>query len=470
LLAVCVSLLNVIAAGVILWYAIRIHRGRLAQKRGQSSYEMGSSQPRSVSGRGLSPFLGPSGEPAANWQPRIDPREVRDLLDRLRELAVTTAHDVGRHSSRVEDVTRRLTEFPSEADDPLRAPLLAAAGQMLEANQQLQAELAEAKAALHDHARRIEVHMAEARTDALAGVANRRAFDEELSRRYAAWQRQGTALSLLIIDVDHFKRLNDTQGHQAGDEVLRGIGRVLAANVRGMDFVARYGGEEFAFILPGTGIEDAKSAAERVRTAIAAAAFPFESKTLAVTVSLGVAALVPGDTVASLLQRTDSALYAAKSNGRNRAYYHDGTSCLPVDSAAVSARAEVAEVVRQQLAESEGERWCSDRRKQPRRRFVRIQSVAPLVDGRFPAAETFREVQCRDLTSSGFSFWLPAPPDFKSMVVALGTDGNVRYLTAEVAHATKMQQDGSVAYLVGGRFTGRIEPNGAAGTAAAESG
>ncbi len=260
-------------------------------------------------------------------QPQIDIQEIRDLLDRLRELAVTTAHDVGEHSSRVEDVTRRLTEFPSEAQDPLRASLLAAATQMLEANQQLQAELAKAKAELHDHAKRIEVHMAEARTDALVGVGNRRAFDEELARRYAAWRRQGTTLSLLIIDVDHFKRLNDTHGHQAGDEVLRGIGRVLAANIRDMDFVARYGGEEFAFILPGIGIEGAKSAAERIRTAIAAATFPFEGKTLSVTVSLGVAELAPGDTVASLLERADSALYAAKSNGRNRAYYHDGTTC-----------------------------------------------------------------------------------------------------------------------------------------------
>jgi diguanylate cyclase (GGDEF)-like protein len=340
---------------------------------------------------------------------------------------------------------------------------------MLEANQQLQAELTEAKAELHDHAKRIEVHMAEARTDALVGVGNRRAFDEELARRYAAWQRQGTTLSLLIIDVDRFKRLNDTHGHQAGDEVLRGIGRVLAANVRDMDFAARYGGEEFAFILPGTGLEDAKSAAERIRTAIAAATCPFEGKTLAVTVSLGVAELRPGDTVASLLQHADSALYAAKSNGRNRAYYHDGASCLPVDPEAVSARAEVAKVVRQQLADNESDQGCADRRTQPRRRSSRFQAIAPMVDGRFPSPDTFREIQCRDLTAGGLSFLLPAPPEFTLMVVALVTDENVKYLTAEVAHTTKMQQDGSVAYLVGGRFTGRIEPNGAAPPVAAQS-
>ena len=171
--------------------------------------------------------------------------------------------------------------------------------------------------------------------------------------------------------------------------------------------------------------------------------------------------------MASLLQHADSALYAAKSNGRNRSYYHDGASCLPVDLAAVSARAEVAKVVRQQLAESEDNRWCSDRRKQPRRRFSRIQSIAPMVEGRFPSPDSFREIQCRDLTAGGFSFVLPAPPDFTQMVVALGTEENVKYLTAEVAHTTKLQQDGAVAYLVGGRFTGRIEPNGEASPVAA---
>jgi diguanylate cyclase len=382
-------------------------------------------------------------------------------LDRLRQLAAATAHDVGEHSTRVETVMRQLSAFPPAGQDPLRPSLLAAAQQMLEANQQLQAELAEAKAELQDHAKRIEVHMAEARTDALAGVANRRAFDEQLARRYAAWQRQGIPLSLLIIDIDRFKEFNDTHGHQAGDEILRGIGRVLATNVRDMDFAARYGGEEFAFILPYTHLDDAKSAAERIRTAIAKEVISLEGKPLQVTASVGIAELQPGDTVASLLHRADLALYAAKSNGRNRTYYHDGVACLAVDPEAIAARAEVANLIRQHLTEAEVDPWPSDRRTQARYRFPRVQRIAPLADGQFPPPETFREVQCRDLAAGGFSFWLPAPPDFSSMVLALSTGGEVEYLTAEAAHTTKVERDGDVSFLVGARFTGRIEPNGA---------
>jgi diguanylate cyclase len=391
---------------------------------------------------------------------------VRELLQQLSELAATTAHDVGEHSTRMQNVSEQISAVSSLGEDPLRASLLAAAAQMLEANEQLQAELAETKAELHGHTKRVEVLMTEARIDALTGVANRRALDEELARCYAAWQRQGRPLSLLILDVDHFKKFNDTYGHPAGDEVLRNIGRVLAASVREMDFVARYGGEEFAFVLPGTRLEDAKSAAERIRNGIAQAKVPFSGKDLQVTVSVGLAELHPGDTVASLLKHADTALYAAKSNGRNRSYYYDGGTCRTVDSAAVAARAEVAKVVRQQLVEVASDDESTDRRTQARYSYPRVQSIAPYVAGRAPAADEFREVQCRDLTSGGISFWLPSPPEFSSLVVALGKDGTLKHLLAEVSHTAVVRNGDKTVCLVGCRFTERLDLDGAPGALA----
>src|SRR6185295_20304286 len=95
-------------------------------------------------------------------------------------------------------------------------------------------------------------HAADARTDALTRLANRRAFDDELERRFNEWKRLRVPYTLLMADVDHFKKFNDTHGHQAGDEVLKGVAKTLKDTMREMDFVARYGGEEFAAVLPVT--------------------------------------------------------------------------------------------------------------------------------------------------------------------------------------------------------------------------
>lgn len=434
-LAVALLLGNLIAGGALLWHASKPRR---------------ESRPQSP--QTPKPPLPPSAP-----QTHVAPEEVRQLLQRLTDLAASTSHDVGEHTTRVQSVSEQLSAFPGAGDDPLRAPLLAVASQMLDANQKLQSELAETKAELQEHAKRIEVHMTEARTDALAGVANRRALDEELARGYAAWQRQARPLSMLILDVDHFKRFNDTYGHQAGDEVLRNIGRILASTARGTDFVARYGGEEFAFVLPGTTIEDAKSAAERVRKAVAGAKVSFAGQELQVTISVGLAEIRSGDTVASLLKHADTALYAAKTNGRNRSYYHDGTTCRAVDAGAVALRSEVAKVVRQQLVEVKRDDWSTDRRTRSRHRFSRIQSIAPCLGGRLPTADDFYDVQCRDLNSGGISFWLPSPPEYSSLVVALGKDDERKYLLADVAHTAAVQRGETTLFLVGCRFTREVD-------------
>lgn len=152
-------------------------------------------------------------------------------------------------------------------------------------------------------------------TDGLTGVANRRAFDTALAREVSLAARTDTALAVMIIDLDHFKSLNDTFGHQAGDDVLRAVGSALRSCVRTGDVVARYGGEEFAFVLPGAGAVDAIGVAHRVREALRGVGGP-----RAVTASLGIACRPDsGDTGSGLLAAADTALYAAKGGGRDQA-------------------------------------------------------------------------------------------------------------------------------------------------------
>ncbi|NHC12351.1 GGDEF domain-containing protein [Motilibacter deserti] len=153
-----------------------------------------------------------------------------------------------------------------------------------------------------------------ATTDALTGVANRRSFDEALERELSRASRSGAPFALALLDIDFFKRLNDTYGHQTGDVALQRVAAAVAGAVRGSDVVARYGGEEFAVVMPATGLEDAAMVAERVRAAVQA----IEAEPH-VTVSVGVAAYPEAARTAPvLLAAADAALYASKEGGRNR--------------------------------------------------------------------------------------------------------------------------------------------------------
>lgn len=157
--------------------------------------------------------------------------------------------------------------------------------------------------------------------DPLTGVGNRRCFDITMEKAIADAQEAGTPLSLVMCDIDHFKRVNDAFGHQVGDEIIKMFSRVIETSVREGDTVIRYGGEEFAIILPKAGQAAAKAIAEWIR-------HQFESKKLTIretnqrigqmTASFGVAEYRPGDDTENLVQRADAKLYDAKSAGRNR--------------------------------------------------------------------------------------------------------------------------------------------------------
>jgi diguanylate cyclase (GGDEF)-like protein len=155
-----------------------------------------------------------------------------------------------------------------------------------------------------------------ATTDGLSGLMNRRAFDQVLQRELEYAERRNEPVALLMIDIDHFKEINDEYGHQMGDEVIRRVSHLLCLNTRAMDAVARYGGEEFAMILRGMHLSQAESIAERLRTQIEAMVGLPEP--VRVTASIGIAVASSGDTVTTILKRSDKALYTSKRSGRNR--------------------------------------------------------------------------------------------------------------------------------------------------------
>lgn len=157
--------------------------------------------------------------------------------------------------------------------------------------------------------------LAELRSDPLTRVNNRRAFDESLENLLKEQVRYPATFSLALIDIDHFKRVNDENGHLHGDRVLQEVAKILKDNVRDCDIVARFGGEEFAVLMPRTELHGACNLAERVRNDLA--------RKLPITASVGLAASIHGDDAASLVSRADRALYAAKNAGRNRVFLHD---------------------------------------------------------------------------------------------------------------------------------------------------
>lgn len=168
----------------------------------------------------------------------------------------------------------------------------------------------------------LRAHVAQARveafTDALTGLNNRHAFDCRLEEEYARWNRYEYPLSMIVVDVDHFKKVNDTYGHLAGDKVLHVIGSHLKRSTRKVDFPARYGGEEFVVLLPEVDLRGARIVAEKIRRAVEEKPFHSGDSRVNITVSCGVASFRKGDGRKTPFERADEALYLAKREGRNR--------------------------------------------------------------------------------------------------------------------------------------------------------
>jgi diguanylate cyclase len=199
--------------------------------------------------------------------------------------------------------------------------LAAATLDMANHNQTLNEQLKRSSAEIDTLRTSLESVRVESLTDSLTGLANRRMFDETLRMRIEEARAQRSELSLILCDIDHFKRFNDTWGHHTGDQILRFLASALQAHARPDFLIARYGGEEFAMIMPRVSARVAAQTAESLRAAIQAKRLRRRSTNEdlgQVTVSLGIARLQPGDTVQGLVERADACLYASKRNGRNQ--------------------------------------------------------------------------------------------------------------------------------------------------------
>jgi diguanylate cyclase len=242
-----------------------------------------------------------------------------DTLSRIRELTSSVAEQFDQHASEVEQINAELS-----AAGTADAGVLLAVARLVAANERMQQQLDVAEEKLQAQARQLETQAVEVRTDPLTDLANRRALDDVLSWCLDEYRRRQRPASLMLLDVDHFKRLNDTHGHQAGDEVLKSVARLLRQSLGDADIVARYGGEEFAVVFGGCGIQEASQQAERARQAIAASPIVWQGQPLRVSASAGVSEIRAGDDQQRFVRRADEALYAAKRLGRDRGHWHDG--------------------------------------------------------------------------------------------------------------------------------------------------
>ncbi|MFK8017667.1 MAG: diguanylate cyclase [Gammaproteobacteria bacterium] len=216
----------------------------------------------------------------------------------------------GRVRSRMDNIAERLVTFKERE---VRRAALAT-----ERHSHLREEVDRLRARTSDLAAQCAAQESRLMHDELTGVYSRYAYSQRLDEEYKRWQRHGMALSYSIWDIDFFKRINDSFGHQAGDRLLAAIGALLARHTRAEDFVARIGGEEFVILFPATTAEGALIRCESLREQLAGASFRCKDEPLEVTMSCGLTQFSDTDTPQRVYERADAALYLAKEQGRNR--------------------------------------------------------------------------------------------------------------------------------------------------------
>jgi diguanylate cyclase len=248
--------------------------------------------------------------------------QVVGEIEQVMAMIGAAAGNASTYTESLVDVAQKLG---LAADEPaVRAiveSLVQATKDMERNNQALEARLSASKREITELQQNLEAVRSESLTDPLTSLANRKYFDDALAKAITDARTKGEPLSLMMTDIDHFKKFNDSYGHLTGDQVLRLVAVSAKQNVKGQDVAARYGGEEFAIVLPNTVLRSAITVADHIRRAVMTKELMKRSTGEhlgRVTISVGVAALQAGDTAQSLIERADTCLYAAKRNGRNR--------------------------------------------------------------------------------------------------------------------------------------------------------
>lgn len=244
--------------------------------------------------------------------------QIREVVDQVHS-AGDDVHDFGDALDGLADNLGALEN--GAAMTQLISQMVMVTRRMKVKSDKLEQDLKQSANEIRNLQERLEESRREALTDVLTGVTNRAGFDRALIRHGEWAVEDGTPLSLVMCDIDHFKRFNDTYGHQLGDQVLKLVGGVLHGGLKGRDVPCRYGGEEFALILPETDIHGAAKVADNIRKTIGAKRIVRKStgeEISRVTMSFGVAEFCEGEAPGALVGRADAALYRAKSEGRNR--------------------------------------------------------------------------------------------------------------------------------------------------------
>jgi diguanylate cyclase (GGDEF)-like protein len=248
-------------------------------------------------------------------------QELESITHRLRKSLASHVPAVAKFNSKV----ARL----EQSDNLGWHDLCDKANELLKPALRLSNEISNAHAAILQQMQQLSL-FAELRTDPLTGAANRRAFDDSIDTLVKEFNRYGAPVSVAMLDIDHFKQVNDEHGHLQGDVVLRDLAELLRDSLRECDIVARYGGEEFAIIMPQTKLAPAAMLGQRLRAKV--------EENLPITVSIGLAEMTAGGTATTIVQRADAAMYQAKVNGRNQVYVHEGANGPITDGPTFSAR------------------------------------------------------------------------------------------------------------------------------------
>ena len=258
----------------------------------------------------------------------LDRHAVLEMLHELGSWTSEYSGNVSQYQSRIgelSEVAKRVTTGSGKLDGSVVGLL----GDIMQSNSQLQKRLDAAERQLDKQTRQLESYLTEARTDALTKLANRRSFDAKVEELFNAYRKGGKSFVIAMIDIDHFKKINDTHGHPAGDEVLRQVASILRQSINNPYLLARYGGEEFVVLMAGP-LRVAADRIDEMRRRVAATPLRVGELSIPITLSAGLTEpreeLVPG----TMIRRADESLYMAKNIGRNRVYYHDGRQAMLV--------------------------------------------------------------------------------------------------------------------------------------------